>query len=346
MPKRLRIALVGLDHWYSAIGLARSLAGHESIDFVGLADINEAHAREVAEEICVSTWTTDLMQFVNDPTVDVIASFVSVDKNPDIVIPAAQVGKHIISVKPLARTLEEATRIVDAVREAGVVFIPSESRSRQTEQNQYLKQLVDNGTLGTIVSGNFTLISSLPQGWPDGPADGGWWADPARVPGGGWIDHAIYQIDRLRWLLGERVVAVSGRTANLIHKNLGVEDYGHAIVEFESGAMVSIEDTWSGPAGSWRISSVLVGTEGALNIDTQSPQMSVFRHGDNAGWQSEPTPPDNADLIQPLLDQITGQTSTSLGSVEDAWDNLAVSIAFYEAAASGGTVAPKRLGQK
>jgi len=345
MTKTLRVALVGLDHWYSAISLAEALAQHESIDFVGLADSNEAHAREVAEKIGITNWTTDLKQFVTDPTVDVIASFVSVDRNPDIVIPAAQSGKHIISVKPLARTLEEATRIVEAVREAGVVFIPSESRSRQTEQNQYLKQLVDDGTLGTIVSGNFTLVSSLPQGWPGGPADGGWWADPARVPGGGWIDHAIYQIDRLRWLLGERVVSVSGKTANLIHKDLGVEDYGHAIVEFESGAVVSIEDTWSGPAGSWRITSVLVGTEGALNIDTLSPQMSVFRKGDDGGWQSEPTPSDSSGSIQPLLDQITGQSPTSLGTVEDAWDNLAVSLAFYEAAASGSAVAPQRLGQ-
>jgi predicted dehydrogenase len=193
------------------------------------------------------------------------------------------------------------------------------------------------------VSGNFTLMGSLPQGWPGGPADGGWWADPARVPGGGWVDHAIYQIDRLRWLLGERVVSVSGRTANLVHTDIDVEDYGHAILEFEGGAVVSIEDTWSAPAGSWRITSVLVGTNGALNIDTLNQQMSVFRAGDHPGWTSESAPPDNSDLVQPLIDQITGHAETSLGTVEDAWENLAISIAFYEAAASGTAVRPAQL---
>jgi predicted dehydrogenase len=341
--EKLRIALIGLDHWYSAISLAESLARHDDIDFVGIADSNESHLREVADKVGVENITTDLMQFINDPDVDVIASFVTVDRNPEMVIAAARAGKHILSVKPLARTLEEATRIVEAVREAGVVFIPSESRSRQTEQNQHLKRIVNGGTLGKIVSGNFTLIGSLPQGWPGGPADGGWWADPARVPGGGWVDHAIYQIDRLRWLLGERVVSVSGRTANLVHTDIDVEDYGHAILEFEGGAVVSIEDTWSAPAGSWRITSVLVGTNGALNIDTLNQQMSVFRAGDHPGWTSESAPPDNSDLVQPLIDQITGHAETSLGTVEDAWENLAISIAFYEAAASGTAVRPAQL---
>jgi predicted dehydrogenase len=343
MTERLRIALVGLDHWYSAISLAESLAGHDGIDFVGIADSNESHAREVAGKVGVEKVATDLMHFINDPDVDVIASFVSVDRNPDIVILAARAGKHIISVKPLARTIEEATRIVEAVREAGVVFIPSETRSRQTEQNQHLKRIVDEGMLGQIVSGNFTLMGSLPQGWPGGPSDGGWWTDPAKVPGGGWVDHAIYQIDRMRWLLGERVVSVSGRAANLVHKDLGVEDYGHAILEFEGGAVVSIEDTWSAPAGSWRITSVLIGTEGALNIDTLTQQVSLFRTGNSGGWTSEPALPDNSDLVQPLIDQITGRAQTSLGTVEDAWENLAISIAFYEAAASGAAVKPKQL---
>lgn len=332
---KLRFAIVGLDHWYSAISLAKSLMNHPRVELVGIADASEARAREIAEQIGLSEYTADMHKYINDDSIDAIGSFVTVDRNPEIVIAAAGAGKGIVSVKPFANTPVEGTRIVQAVEKAGVVFIPAETRLRQTELNQHIKQLIDGGELGTIVSGNFTLISSLPQNWPGAPADGGWWADPTKVPGGGWIDHSIYQIDRVRWLTGEKIVTVTGRMGNLIHKHLGVEDYGHAIVEMENGASFSIEDTWSGPAGSWRITSVLIGTDSVISLDSLSPNMETFREG---GWTTQPLLPDDAEMVDPLVDHLTGAGTTSYGGVVDAWENLAVSLAFYESAKSGRPV--------
>jgi predicted dehydrogenase len=342
--EKLRFAIVGLDHWYAAFSLADSLKDHPRIGLVGIADASEDRAREVAERVGITDYTTDLTKYINDPSVDAIASLVTVDRNPEIVIAAAEAGKGIVSVKPFANTLEEGTRIVEAVRKAGVVFIPAETRMRQSELNQHIKGLVDGGQLGKIVSGNFTLISSLPQNWPDAQYDGGWWTDPAKVPGGGWIDHAIYQVDRVRWLLGERIVRVTGRTANLVHNHLDVEDYGHAIVETESGAMVAIEDTWSGPAASWRVSSVIIGTDGALSLDTTSPHLTTFGMGGEPGWSTQPLVPDDSELVDPLVDRLTGEGETSYGGVEDAWENLAVCLAFYESARTGRPVDVAQLG--
>lgn len=342
--ERLRFAIVGLDHWYAAFSLVDALKDHPRVEIVGIADASDDRAREVAARAGISAYTTDLHAYINDPSVDAIASFVTIDRNPGIVIAAAEAGKGIVSVKPFANTLEEGTRIVEAVRKAGVVFIPAETRMRQSELNQHIKGLIDDGEFGNIVSGNFTLISSLPQNWPDAPSDGGWWTDPAKVPGGGWIDHAIYQVDRVRWFLGERIVRVTGRTANLVQKHLNVEDYGHAILETESGAMFAIEDTWSGPAGSWRISSVIIGSDGALSLDTTSPHITTFGVGDAPGWSTQPLLEDNLELTDPLVDHLTGTGETSYGGVEDAWENLAVCLAFYESARTGQPVNVPQLG--
>ena len=335
---RLRFAIIGLDHWYTAIDLAKSLMEHPRVELIGIADASIDRAREIADQIGLGEYTDDLRKYIHDERVDAIGSFVTVDQNPGIVIAAAEAGKHILSIKPFANTLEEGTAIVGAVRKAGVRFVPAETMSRQTELHQYLKRMVDEKAIGPVVSGNLTLISSLPQNWPGAPNDGGWWADPAKVPGGGWIDHSIYQIDRLRWLLGEEAVRVTGRVANLVHKNLGVEDYGHAIVEFEGGATFSIEDTWSGPSGSWRITSVLIGTSGVLSLDTISPHIAAFGVGDQRGWSTLPLVPDDMGGIDPLIDELTGRGTTSLGTEADAWSNLAVSLAFYESARTGSPV--------
>lgn len=339
----IRFAIIGLDHWYTAIDLAEQMMKHPGIELVGIADASEDRAREVAEGIGLAEYTNDLHKYIQDDSVQAIGSFITVDRNPEIVIAAANAGKHILSIKPFANTLEEGTAIVEAVRATGVTFIPAETSLRESALQQHLKQLIDDGVLGDIVSGNFTLTSSLPQNWPGAPNDGGWWVDANKVPGGGWIDHAIYKVDRLRWFLGEKVVRVTGRTANLIHKDLQVEDYGHAIVEFESGASFAIEDTWSAPAGSWRNTSVLVGTEALVSLDTLSPDITTYRpNGD--GWSTAPAPADAYDFADSLAKHLSGSGETSFGNEEDAWENLAVCLAFYESARTGKTTEVPHLG--
>lgn len=340
MTAPIRAAIVGLDHWYTAIELAENFAAHPDIELVGIADSNADHAHEVAAKAGVARVTTDLHELVDDPDVELVASMVSVDQNPGIVIRAARAGKHILSVKPLARTVDEATAILEAVRETGVTFIPAETRARESRQNQDLLRLVRDGELGTLVSGNLAMMSSLPTPWPGAEPDGGWWADAERAPGGGWIDHSIYQIDLLRWLLAEEVVAISGRAANLVHTQLTVEDYGHAMIEFEGGAIFSVEDTWSAPPGSWRNEVTLVGTKGAISIDTLSGQVATFGvDPGKKGWSKAPVPHDTHDVIAPIVAALRGE-ETSLGTVEDAWRNLAVCLAFYEAAEKGTVVRP------
>lgn len=343
MPIPIRAAIIGLDHWYTAIELARDFAAHPDIELVGIAHRDEERLRQVAEETGVSRATTDLQELASDTSVELVASMVSVDQNPGIVIPAARAGKHILSVKPLARTLDEATEIVSAVRESGVAFIPAETRSRAYRQHQDLFRLVRDGALGTLVSGNLTVMGSLPSPWPGERADGGWWVDAERAPGGGWIDHSIYQIDLLRWLLGEEVVAISGYAANLVHTDLQVEDYGHAIVRFEGGAVFSVEDTWSAPPGAWRNEMTLVGTKGAISIDTLTGQVATYGVEDGVqGWTQAPSPKDTHDRIAPIVARVRGEDSP-LGTVEDGWINLAACLAFYDAAEKGTVVEPPQV---
>lgn len=343
MSAPITFGIVGLDHWYSAIPLAEAIAAHPDAVLAGIADKELTRAQEVAAKTGEPRVTADLQKLIEDDSIDVIASFASVDQNPDIVVAAAEAGKHIVSIKPLALTLAEADRIRAAVNQAGVVFVPGESRSRGAAQNQWLKEYVSSGRLGRITSAQFSLSGSLPMSWPGGEHDGGWWADPERGPGGGWVDHSLYQIDRMRWLLGEEVAEVSGRVANLVHSELAVEDYGHAIVVFDGGAVASIEDTWSGPVGGWRIATSIVGTAGALNLDTSTGMIGLLEtEGAHKGWIQLKSPPDHTVGLEEILAAVR-EPEKVIATVDDAWENLSTAIAFYEAAAAGTTVKPVHL---
>ena len=73
----------------------------------------------------------------------------------------------------------------------------------------------------------------------------GWFADPAHVPGGAFIDEGIYWIDCFRWLTGSEVVEVDARMANLVHKDLAVEDWGLAMFTFANGVRATLEAAWT-----------------------------------------------------------------------------------------------------
>ena len=61
-------------------------------------------------------------------------------------------------------------------------------------------------------------------------------------PGGGWLDHAIYYIDMLRWLFDSEVVRVSGEISNLKHPTEALEDFGVGNLVFDGSIRTQLED--------------------------------------------------------------------------------------------------------
>lgn len=336
MTGRMRFAIVGVDHWYTALPLAERLAGSPDAELVVVADGMLQRAHEVAATAGARA-TTDLEAVFADDSVDAVVSCIDSARNPDVCIRAAQAGKHVMSVKPLAMTLAAADRVVAEVESAGIVFVAAESRPRLTPLGRYLRELGAAGGLGPVVSGTLSLAGNLPASWP-GAADPGWWADPLRTPGGGWIDHGIYHVDRMRWTLGADVASISGRVGRLAHAGLAVEDYGHAVAEFTDGSVVAIEDGWAAAVGAARTSATLAGREGSVVFDSLSGRLSRF---DAAGWTHSGIPDDDPADVAPLVRHFRDPGS-GLGGVRDAWDNLAACLAFYEAASTGAAVTPRR----
>ncbi len=289
----LRIAVLGLDHWYAAIPFARAVAGYPDAELVVIADTHAAHAREVAAELDVA-WSADPLATIHRDDVDAVACFTSVDRSPALCIAAARAGKHIVSVKPLAIDLASADQVIEAVEGSGVVFVPSEAR-RTSPLALRLRELVD--AIGPLVSGSFAMNSAVPSPWM-GERGKSWWLDPTRAPGGAWLDHAVYQIDRMLWLFDSPVRTVSGIAGRLRHTDLAVEDYGHAIFTLASGAVVTVEDTWIAESGDSHTSMHLVGTRGSIHVDSRSGVLSSAVDGT---WSEERSPEDRFDTLDVLI---------------------------------------------
>jgi predicted dehydrogenase len=340
--KDIRIALIGVDHWYAAMPLAQGVVSRDGVRLVGIWDRDPLRAAEVAAKFSVDRVDREWHTLVDDPDIDAVMSFVSVEENHRVCVAAAMSGKHVMSNKPVARCLDDATQVVRAVRDSGVHFLPAESRQRLGPRARFLRQWLEEGRLGTLESASMAIWAGLPQQWP-GDAAPGWFADAERTAGGAWIDHAIYQIDLLRWVSGEEFTSIAGRVANLRYPDLAVEDFGVATATLSRGAVVTLENTWTAPPGAgFQSSGSVVGSEGVLRMDGILERNRIFGAGDRLpGWVEVALAPnhDQAADVDHWAAVIRGEVEP-VATVEDAWHNLAACTAFYESVASGRAVAP------
>jgi predicted dehydrogenase len=334
-PGKVRVGIAGLDHWYIGLDAAAAAAAHPDVELVVVAHRDAARARETAERHAAAEWSTDYAAVAGRDDLDVVVTACRTDENAALCRLAAQHGASIISVKPIAMTRAEAATIQDAVARAGVHFISWESYYRLHSRYRQIKAWLDEGRIGRPISALYVMRVGLPTQVWRGVHGKTWWLDPAHAPGGGWIDHAIYQIDLLRWLFGAEVAAAYGVVANLVHIDLTppLEDFGLSALTFTGGQTASLEVTWTAAPGASYVTTHLVGSEGAVILSSASgDQAAVSGHFEGAGgWTSAPLPPNDGNPIAGMV-VVLREGGSLPAAVSDACRNLDVCLTFYEAA--------------
>ena len=111
-------------------------------------------------------------------------------------------------------------------------------------RNAELKARIDKGEIGDIILLHQTSRWSIAEDWYNSGKPG-WFVDPRHVPGGAFIDEGIYWIDCFRWLTGSEIVEVEAKIANLVHKDIAVEDWGMATFTFANGVIATLEAAWT-----------------------------------------------------------------------------------------------------
>ena len=172
------------------------------------------------------------------------------------------------------------------------------------------------------------------QLWP-GVHGRTWWLDPTQIFGGGWVDHAIYQIDNLRYILGCEVIRISGEISNIKHVDEPLEDFGVANVVFGNGCVATIEVTWSTEPGAGIGAFHLVGSQGQIvNERTSTPgKLQTVEYAD-ARMANQRRPRHLATArrsLDHMLDCIDGLAEPVAGPY-DSFKNLEACLAFYQAA--------------
>jgi UDP-N-acetyl-2-amino-2-deoxyglucuronate dehydrogenase len=202
----------------------------------------------------------DLEQFLAHRPMDMVAIGSPSGLHGEQGMAAARRGLHVLVEKPLDVTTARADALIAAADAANVrlgVFF--QDRLRPSVRD--MKRTIDEGQLGSPV-----MISGRVK-WYRVPEyyTGSRWRGTAALDGGGALmNQAIHTLDLMQWMFGP-VTRVYGAAATRLHR-IEVEDTLTAVLEFESGALGTIEAGTSIYPGYQRRLEV-TGSEGTLILE-------------------------------------------------------------------------------
>jgi phthalate 4,5-cis-dihydrodiol dehydrogenase len=142
----LRFGIVGLGR--AAVATVPAIARHAYTEVVAAADTNADVVERFGQQF-PSRGYSRIEELCQDPAVDAVYIATPTHLHTDHVLVAAAAGKHIIVEKPLAITLDDADRMIEATDRAGVQLIVGHSQSYEPPIRA-MRALVKSGRLGRL----------------------------------------------------------------------------------------------------------------------------------------------------------------------------------------------------
>lgn len=226
------------------LGLAPMFNG---IKTIACADIDPQAASERAEEFSVTARTVDALLAADD--IDIVVNLTIPAVHAAVSADILNAGKHVYSEKPFALSQQETTLLLDTAKKNNL-RIGSAPDTFLGGVHQQARELIDNGTLGKILSGTAHVQSRGMESWHPNP-------DFFFKPGAGPVlDIGPYYITNLVQLLGpvKRVAALTS-TPSPIRTITSEPRYGekiqvetpttiHALLSFANGATITLGTSW------------------------------------------------------------------------------------------------------
>ena len=213
---------------------AKAFAALENSEFTAVCDNNIERARAFADRYGVKAYD-DIEAMIRECALDVVSICTPHPLHANPAVIAADCGCNVLIEKPLASSLEDCDRIIEA-GDRNHVTIGTMVQRRFYRPCMRIHQAIEDGKIGRPVLGMVTML-----GWRDNNYyDSDPWRGSWKGEGGGvMVNQAPHQIDLLQWYMGE-VDEIYGVWKNLNHPYIEVEDTAVAVIKFKNGGVGNI----------------------------------------------------------------------------------------------------------
>jgi predicted dehydrogenase len=329
----LRIGVIGLG-WFGErhARVYRQLANAR---LAAVCDCDPARAAQVAEAVDADFYT-DFVTLLARPDIDAVSICLPDRHHLDAALAAAAAKKAILLEKPLAHDAATARRIVDAVEASGarlmvghiLRFDPRYVKVHQAAAPENLGEPIHvkakrNGIRATARRlGSATSILFYT---------------------------GVHDIDAMQWIARSLISRVYAQKREML--GTGNEDALYAVLNFENGAIGSLDLSWAWPDGlmnGYRAMFEIVGTRSAAYLDCTDQGFYAVREEATSGGDTHLWPEINGRIVGDLADEIAHFVEATLTGNpylqhhREALAAIPVLDALAESAATGVPIEVRR----
>jgi len=301
-------------------------------EIVSVISTNAERGRKYAADHGIGKSVTSLTDLVDDPSVDAVYISTTNELHRDQAIAAAKAGKHILSEKPLATSLDDARDMVQTAHDAGVV-LATNHHLRNAASHRAMRDAIAAGKIGKPLAARVFHAVYLP------PHLQGWRLDRPEAGGGVILDITVHDTDTLRFVLGDDPVEAIAFSQSGGMGQAGLEDAVMGVLRFKSGVIAQFHDGFTTKYAETGFE--VHGTHGSLigrNVMTQRPIGTVtLRDADG----ETNLPLDTRNLYETALEAfhnaVAGKGKPSATGEDGVW-SLATGLAVVQSAKTGAAV--------
>ncbi|MFZ9088535.1 MAG: Gfo/Idh/MocA family protein [Planctomycetaceae bacterium] len=191
---------------------------------------------------------------------------------------AAAAGFNVICDKPMTFDFAQAEELVSAVEQSDVVFAVSHNYTGYPLVRQ-AREMILSGELGEINA----IRSNYIQGWlrtrleSEDQKQAAWRTDPTKSGAAGCFgDIGTHAYNLGRYMTGLLPAEISCNL-NVFAEGRALDDYGHAVVRYQNGAMGTVTASQISHGRENDLFIEVDGTKGALQWRQEEPNVMIVR---------------------------------------------------------------------
>ena len=308
------------------------------VDIVGVVDIDEVRGDIMANQYRLNNFSSHYLDIIDRDDVDIVSVCIPTSYHAELTIAATEAKKHVLCEKPIALSIEDADRMIQAA-EKNRVKLGLGFMRRHTSVLTDLKQILADGSLGRPVLYNASDIREIRPKRE---------MHDAKVNGGPVIDMAVHLIDLWTYIFNARPVSVLSQGLKLAAGRSEIEhidqvavDTATVMVKFDSGDIGTFVVTWGLPpkvTPEGRPDQIY-GAKGLGEVNYGRNKQELLIMEEGAWWRTASV--SHQDMYQNQIDAfvrwiLDGEPFPTAG--EEGKSALSVALGALESIKTGKTV--------
>ena len=281
--EKVKIGVIGLGGVAQLVHLP-NFAKIPNADLTAVAEINKNRRQIISDKFNVKEAYSNHNDMLSKSDVEAVVIATPTSTHTEIAIDCLNAGKDVLVEKPLARTHQEAKKIVDAAKK----------NKRKLMVGMNLRYRPDTMLLRSFINSNeIGEPFYVKCGWIRKQSSSEKWFTKKEESGGGVIiDLGIHIMDLALWLLNYPEIS-SVSTQNFIHNTKNVEDTSISCIKCNNSAVINMEVSWSLPVEKDHFFLDVYGTKGSFS----SNPFRLYKRVENDYVNLTPTQVDSPTVL-------------------------------------------------